>query len=170
MTVTTDVTTHVTEESMDDLKERLERIEQKLNILLSKSMSTSQASAPEPDDETLLSYEWADKEIRWDPKRWSGSPLAPIRMSQAPVDYLECYASLEEWRARKDEASGAMTEQGKPKADFSKMNARLARAWARRSQKKGVEGSATDTSQSSMFDYLKVPEGAEDQMSDELPF
>jgi len=79
-----------------------------------------------------LDSQYGDVEIKKDPKRWRGEPLAPIRMSQAPADYLEEVASFKDWQAEQEEAKG--TEDGRKKAGYCRKDAARARGWALRAR------------------------------------
>lgn len=79
-----------------------------------------------------LDAQYGDPEIRRDPGRWSGESFVGCRFSQTSPDYLDCLADFKEWQAGKDEASGAKDNKGRPKAGWSRKDARLARGWAAR--------------------------------------
>jgi len=83
-----------------------------------------------PDDD--LDSPYGDNEIRKDPPRWKGEPIAPRRMSECPADYLDQIASFNDWRAAKDEESNAVDAKGRPKAGYARKDAARARGWAAR--------------------------------------
>ena len=79
-----------------------------------------------------LDGEYGDPEIRRDPPRWTGEPFAGRRYSETSPEYLDCVADFNDWRADKDDESGAKDNKGRPKSAWARKDARLARGWAAR--------------------------------------
>jgi hypothetical protein len=79
-----------------------------------------------------MNGQYGDPEIRKDPSRWSGEPFAGKRFSETTPDYLDCVASFKDWQAEKDEKADAKDAKGRPRATWSRRDARLARGWAAR--------------------------------------
>lgn len=87
-----------------------------------------------------LDGEHGDPILRKDPPQWTGESFAGKRFSEAPVDYLDCrshtwgccVAGFNDWRAGKDDASGAKDNKGRPKSFWAKKDARIARGWSAR--------------------------------------
>jgi hypothetical protein len=99
----------------------------------------SEASAP-PRDAALkptataaeLDGKYGDPEVRFMPKNWRGEDCTGRPFSQCPPALLEQLASVLERFADEDEAEGATTSSGKPRAPYRRKDAALARGWARR--------------------------------------
>lgn len=84
-----------------------------------------------------LDSQYGDEEVKRDPKRWTGQPVAPCRMSQCPPDYLDELASFKDWQAGKEEEKG--TPEGKKYAGYDRKSAARARGWAARLRARGVD-------------------------------
>lgn len=88
------------------------------------------ASAVAPDSD--LDGERGDPEVRRDPKRWSGAPQAPCRMSECPPDYLDVLADLLDWKADHP-------REGKEQyVRFDRAAAARARGWAKRKRAQAI--------------------------------
>lgn len=68
--------------------------------------------------------------VRQDPPRWKGTRNVGRRFSECSAEYLRGLASFIRWCGEEDEASGARTSTGKPRAPFLFADARLADEWA----------------------------------------
>lgn len=79
-----------------------------------------------------LDGQWGDPQIRRDPPRWTGESFAGCKFSETTPEYLDSYADFQDWRAGKDDASGAKDAKGRPKSGWAIKDARLARGWAAR--------------------------------------
>lgn len=79
-----------------------------------------------------LDGERGNPEIKKDPTRWKGAPLAPIRMSEAPVEWLDLLADTLDFKAGKAAEENRQTTGGKPLAPYILRDAARARGWARR--------------------------------------
>lgn len=125
----------------DELRTVLDRIEGKLDRLLAgggaaRAASSSGGGEVAPDRD--LDSEWGDPEIKKDPKRWNGEPLAPIRMSEAPSDYLDVVAEFFEWQAGEDDKKEKKDAKGRPKSYYARKDAARARGWALRNAGKDM--------------------------------
>jgi hypothetical protein len=110
--------------------------------------------------------QYGDIEIRKDPPRWHGESFAGCKFSETTPEYLDCYADFQDWRAQKDDASGAKDSKGRPKSGWAIKDARLARGWAARLRAgwkpaKQTNGSPTGGGSFSDDDY---------DASDDVPF
>lgn len=100
----------------------------------------AKASAPAAGGEVAtdaeLDGQYGDPEVRKDPTRWQGESFVGRRYSETSPEYLDMVASLEDWRAGKDDEAGQRGElnnKGKPKDGyFARKNAARARGWAKR--------------------------------------
>jgi hypothetical protein len=87
-----------------------------------------------------LDSQYGDEQVRKSPKKWlenGGHDYKGYKLSQCPADFLEEFASLQDWMASKDDESGKMYQPkgGKapyPMSRFGRKTARLARGWAKR--------------------------------------
>lgn len=79
-----------------------------------------------------LDSRYGDPDIKRDPSRWTGPSFVGSRYSESSPEYLDCVADFKDWQASKDEASGAKDSKGRPKANWARKDARLARGWAAR--------------------------------------
>lgn len=81
-----------------------------------------------------------DPLIKKDPPRWSGPKFIGRKMSAATADYLKELANFCEWRAAANEDDARIETVATKKADlmkwarFARLDARRARAWARRKE------------------------------------
>ena len=120
----------------DDVKKMLAALCQHVGVpgySTARAPSAGASASPgaiAPDDD--LDSPYGDSEIRKDPPRWKGEPIAPRRMSECPADYLDQIASFNDWRAAKDEESNAVDTKGRPKAGYARKDAARARGWAAR--------------------------------------
>jgi hypothetical protein len=115
-------------EAFEQILTRISGLEAKVDRLLShlgadrqaQSASDGGAVAPLSD----IRGERGDVEFKKDPPRWKGTPLAPIRASQCPPEYLEIAAGFFDFKADKPRPG---------KEDFAKydrLNAARCRRWA----------------------------------------
>jgi hypothetical protein len=104
----------------------------------SKAAHTSEAGEVATDD--LLNRDWADMEVRRDPKRWNGPSQVGKRMSECPADFLLEYASFHEWAANKSksEPEPRLDNKGRPWYERDFLIAKLARGFAKRNGAKPV--------------------------------
>ena len=80
-------------------------------------------------DDYDLDSPYGDPEVRRDPPRWKGEPMAGKRYSQTSPEFLECIAGFLEWAASQADAKGEMTTGGKPRAPYLRRDAARARGW-----------------------------------------
>jgi hypothetical protein len=97
-----------------------------------KPAGPSASQGPQVASDNDLDGKYGNPEIKKDPPRWRGDPMAPCVMSDCPADYLLCLADFYDWRAEQAEKEGKMTSTGKPQAEFIRMDAARARGWAKR--------------------------------------
>jgi hypothetical protein len=108
---------------MDELARvdaKLDRLLAHLGVIRSEALPVSNV-APLSD----IQGQYGDIEIKKDPKRWTGQPLAPIRASQCPPDYLDIVAAFLEWKAGKNDAAGK-----EKYAEYDRRDAARCRRWA----------------------------------------
>lgn len=113
----------------EDILKRLDALEQKIDRLVAHLGANGGngggngdvAVAPVSD----IQGQYGDVEIKKDPKRWTGRPLAPIRASQCPPDYLDIVADFLDWKATKNEADGKEKYAG-----YDRRDAARCRRWA----------------------------------------
>ena len=109
----------------------------KLAVILAKVEASRPANGGgskggEVASDKMLDAEWGDKLIEKDPPKWGGKPVAPAKMSECPAEYLDAFAGFQEWRAGKCDEEKKLSKTGKPVSDFCRMDAKLARGWAKR--------------------------------------
>ncbi len=90
-----------------------------------------------------LDGQYSDPEVKKDPPRWKGAPVAPCKMSAGPPDWLLVLADFKDWQAVQAAEKNEVTDKGKPIADFRRKDAALARGWARRNAN-GAPATAAD--------------------------
>jgi len=106
----------------------------RLLIAIDGKLSRLVAQFPEVASDRDLDSQYGDKEIKFDPKDWKGDSMKGRRMSEAPAEFLELLALAYDYFASKSEATGELTSGGKPKAEFDRKAAALARGWAKRNR------------------------------------
>jgi hypothetical protein len=79
-----------------------------------------------------LDGKFGDPEVKKDPPRWTGSPVAPCHMSQAPAAWLDVLAGFKDWQAWKNDQDNEVDAKGRPKSYYSRLDAARARGWAKR--------------------------------------
>lgn len=67
-----------------------------------------------------------------DPRDWTGPDMKGRHLSECPAEYLDLYAERLEFFAQKAADAGECATNGKPKADYLRLDARRARGWAKR--------------------------------------
>lgn len=78
-----------------------------------------------------------DPEVKKNPKRWLGPTCVGKKLSQCPPEFLDVFANAKEYQAEM-ETKDAGAAEGEAKAtklkyaSYSKLDAKRARAWARR--------------------------------------
>lgn len=133
------------------MKEQLDRIEKQLAAIAAHlgigargpaAASAGGAVASAAD----LDGQYGNPEVRKDPKDWTGPSYVGKFFSDCPAEYLDMIASLNEWRAKKDDEAGARGEtnaKGKPKdGHFARLDAARARGWAARARAGGTKPKA----------------------------
>jgi hypothetical protein len=89
---------------------------------------------PEAATDRELNSQYGNPTVYKDPPRWNGESYAGMTFSECPADYLDALASFFEWRAQKEEEEGKVDSKGRPRAEWSRKDAKLARGWAKRVQ------------------------------------
>ena len=107
---------------------------------LAPQRSSERHEAPTVADASDLDGKYGDPKITSDPKKWTekgGAPMKGRRLSEVPyaavkAGYLSLYAERMDYFARRDEESGATTNEGKPLAPYKRKDAARARGWEQR--------------------------------------
>ena len=124
-------------EQLDRIERQLAAIAAHLGIGAKPAAGAFRAAAAVATDSDL-DGQYGNPEIRRDPKDWKGPSFVGKYFSDCPPDYLEMIASLNDWRAKKDDEAGAAGEvngKGKPKdGHFARLDAARARGWAARAR------------------------------------
>jgi hypothetical protein len=133
------------DQKMDAAIKVLLRIERHLAAIAGGG-GIERAGSPSPAvaSDAELDSAAGDEEVKKDPKRWKGEPVAPCKMSEAPPDWLDELAGWAEWaadastaKAKAAEAKGdpiaAQKERGSVR--YRLATARRARGWAARKRK-----------------------------------
>ena len=116
----------------------LKRVEEKLDrVLAGGTMAANNAGEIASDAD--LDSQYGDEEVKKDPPRWSGDPVAPTRMSLCSAEYLDVLATFHDWKADQDEGkartlTGEAQEKKLRYAGYERKSARRARGWARRNR------------------------------------
>ena len=133
------------------MKEQLDRIEKKIDAIAAHlgigARSAAAASAGGAVASAAdLDGQYGNPEVRKDPKDWTGPSMVGKSFSDCPAEFLDMIASLNEWRAKKDDEAGARGEvngKGKPKdGHFARLDAARARGWAARARAGGTKPKA----------------------------
>jgi hypothetical protein len=118
----------------EEILRRLEIIEAKVDRLLAAVPSAAASASGDALPDHQLDNAWADKEIKKDPKRYSGPTMVGLRYSQAPAAWHEAQASFLDWKAEqgRKENPVRLNNNGKPWHEADTFEAKICRAWARR--------------------------------------
>ena len=94
----------------------------------------------ELSDSFLDAQPWTDRDITKNPKRWAGVDHAGFRYSEASSEWLECQASLLDYKAQKgrEAVPVRLNQKGKPWHESDAFEAKICRAWARRNRGKDL--------------------------------
>jgi hypothetical protein len=116
--------------------ESLSLLRQILSAVQAGAIRSASATQPPTSvavaDDRDLDSQWGDEEVRVSPRDWTGESMKGRRMSECPPAFLDMLADTLDYFARKNEASGATTTSGKPKAVYDRKGAARARGWAAR--------------------------------------
>lgn len=147
--------------------ESLSLLRQILAALQGGRASTPGVSSVAIADDRDLDSQWGDEEVRVTPRDWTGEPMKGRRMSECPPAFLDMLADTLDYFAKKNEASGAVTSSGKPKAQFDRKAAARARGWASRLRGgwKPADMGGDDFEAPASFGNYTAPEDVDD-----LPF
>lgn len=85
-----------------------------------------------PAGDKLLTGEYGDPKIFFDPRGWTGESYKGKKCSEAPPEYLDMYAEAKATFARIAEEKGETLSNGKPKASYEWMDVSKIRGWARK--------------------------------------
>jgi hypothetical protein len=125
-----------------DNQQRLERLEQKLDMLLSHlgvlaaqgghEGATGHTPAAPPALEVDIDGPRGNPEVRFIPKRWEGANFKGKTFSECEPDFLDMLAEAFDYFARKEDETSALDKNGGPKSRWTRLDAGRARAWAKR--------------------------------------
>lgn len=129
---------------MSNMEEQLDRIERKLDALLAaiktngtaaRSAGGASAGASGATSDGIdvdIDGPRGDPEVRFMPKRWSGTDYKGQKFSACEPEFLDMLADTFEWFAQRDDDAGAVDKNGAPKSKWGRLDAARARAWAAR--------------------------------------
>lgn len=109
--------------------EAFARLEAKIDRLLAHLGANGTGAAGNSSSDNIapvsdIHGQYGDVEIKKDPPRWKGKPLAPIHASQCPPEYLEIVADLLDFKADNP-------RPGKEQyAKYDRRNAARCRRWS----------------------------------------
>ncbi|HEU4411233.1 MAG TPA: hypothetical protein VFS43_38625 [Polyangiaceae bacterium] len=136
-----------------DNQQRLERLEHKLDMLLSHlgvlAAQGGHESAPghtpaaPPALEVDIDGPRGNPEVRFIPKRWEGANYKGKTFSECDPDFLDMLAEAFDYFARKEDETGALDKNGGPKSRWTRLDAGRARAWAKRLRGGGHAGNGS---------------------------
>jgi hypothetical protein len=119
---------------MSTIEERLERVEQKLDVLLALLKSSGGApktnTASGGEIEADIDGPRGDPEVRFVPRRWNGADFKGQKFSACDPEFLDMLAEAYEWFAQRDDEAGAVDKNGTPKSRWSRLDGARARAWS----------------------------------------
>ncbi len=122
----------------EDVLTVLRSMDATLKTLLTVSqqrVTEARAAKPKPiASDADLDSPYGDEKVRLNPRDWTGASLKGQPMSTCPAPFLDLLAESYDYFERKNEDAGAMTDKGKPKADYDRRSARRARGWAQRAR------------------------------------
>jgi hypothetical protein len=90
------------------------------------------AAGPRLAADSDLDSQWGDEVVKFDPRDWTGEKCKGRKMSECPAPFLDMLADVFAYYGDKNEADGATTDSGAPKAKFDRRSESRARGWARR--------------------------------------
>lgn len=96
----------------------------------------TKAAAPAVADDADLDGQWGNPQVRKDPPRWTGQSYAGANYADCPPEFLDVLAGFLEWQAGKADEKNEMTNNGKPRADLIRRDAKRARGWSARNRAK----------------------------------
>ena len=125
---------------MNEMEERLDRLEKKLDQLLALFSKGASARVPtatatggiEVASDAELDSMRGNPEVRFIPRRWTGADCKGKRYSECEAEFLDMLAEALEWFAQREEESGAVDKNGNPKSRWTRIDAARARGWAAR--------------------------------------
>ncbi len=123
---------------MSNIEDRLDRLEQKLDAILSAlkssggGRSASASTGSGQDIEADIDGPRGDPEVRFVPKRWTGADHKGRTFSASEPEFLDMLADAYDWFAQRDDEQNAVDKNGGPKSKWSRLDAARARAWSAR--------------------------------------
>jgi len=124
---------------MSNIEDRLDRLEQKLDAILTalkssgggaRSASANTGGGQELDAD--IDGPRGDPEVRFVPKRWTGADHKGRTFSASEPEFLDMLADAYDWFAQRDDEQNAVDKNGGPKSKWSRLDAARARAWSAR--------------------------------------
>lgn len=94
--------------------------------------SAAKQGASVATDRELDDPKFGDPEVKFMPRDWTGPSFKGRRFSDCPPDLLDMLADTFDYFAGKNETSGELASNGKPKAMYDRINASKAHGWAAR--------------------------------------
>lgn len=111
---------------------KLAVIEAKLDRLLGSSAKLEGGAPRIATDAELDDGKFGDPVVFKDPPSWKGDSFVGVPFSSCTPEYLDATAGFKDWCAQKDEESGKLAKNGKPAAQYGRLDAARARGWAKR--------------------------------------
>lgn len=117
----------------EDALDVLRSIDATLKALLALAQqratkTTTKAVAADRD----LDSKWGDPELKFNPRDWSGPSFKGRHFSECPPELLDLVAETFDYFAKQADEKHEMTDNGKPVADYKRLDASRARGWAQR--------------------------------------
>lgn len=119
-------------QSIDDT---LKKILTQLHVAPVQAPATAQGSIATAKE---MSGQYGDPQIRFNPKAWplTKGDFKGVPMSQCPAEFLLLYAEAKDFFGQQADERHEKANNGKPKGDYDRLDARRARGWAQRNQGK----------------------------------
>lgn len=112
----------------------LRSIDGTLKQLLKLSQSRQAAKPKLVASDRDLDGKHGDPEVHFNPRDWTGPSFKKRRMSECPPDFLELLAQSLDYFGDKAEQADERANNGKPVADYKRLDAARARGWALRNK------------------------------------
>jgi len=119
---------------MTDSIDKINELEARISKLEKAAMAASiKAAVDEVFPFVKLDEEWADKQIKIQPRSWKGESMVGKKMSECPSDFLQELASYLQYMGSRDRMSPTpkCNANGKPYWEYTLFDAKLARTWAK---------------------------------------
>jgi hypothetical protein len=118
------------QQQIADLTARVTKLENLLGSVARAFGGSSDDAAIATD--RMMDHEKGDPLVKLTPRDWKGVSMKNKHFSECPPDFLDVLAESFDFFAKKNDERGEKTPQGKPKGDFDRWGAKLARGWAKR--------------------------------------